>query len=148
MLINTCLMGDMYREYGKRKVCRGSCGGWLPLACLDLRQRGKRTLRGVTECWESCMMKVLLKFHSSPNTIRLMKQMRIIMRGSMHGRGEKRLWILVLFSFFFVLFFFFFVFFFFFFSFFLDGTTVQCGSSPPLWTSSSQLCFLTSLSNF
>jgi hypothetical protein len=30
---------------------------------------------------------------------------------------------------------------------FFNCTTVQCGSLPPYWTSPSQLCFLTSLSN-
>jgi hypothetical protein len=31
-----------------------------------------------------------------------------------------------------------------FFFFFFDGTTAQCGPSPPYWTSPSQLCFSTS----
>ena len=31
--------------------------------------------------------------------------------------------------------------------FFFYETTIQCGPSPPLWTSPSQLCFLTPISN-
>ena len=39
-------------------------------------------------------------------------------------------------------------FYFFFFFFLLSGRTIQCGPSPPSWTSPSQLCFFTSLSKF
>jgi hypothetical protein len=56
------------------------------------------------------------------------------MTGCMHGRDEKwlRIIIIIIIIINIILFYYFF------------SNTVQCGSSPPVWTSPSQLCFLTS----